>query len=429
MLTCFGPALQSCCAGLHRRQFLRLGALGLGGLTLPDLLRGRAAAKQPASRRSVIMICQFGGPSHLDTYDPKPDAPTDIRGEFKSIQTKVPELRVCDLMPKQAAIADKFTILKKLRMTGQDHYIPSEIMTGFLFNHISGKGVLRPAFGSVVSKFRNGGEGMPAYVSLRGGGGEDPQYLGNAHEPFVPKGPGLQNLALSKEVSLDRFGDRQQLLKTFDTLRRDVDDSGQLEGMDAFTAQAFDLVTSGQARDAFDLTKEPEPVRQKYGKASQYLMARRLAEAGVPVITLDADNAGWDTHSDNFNKLRPVLPRVDHGVSTLITDLFERGLDRDVLVVMWGEFGRSPKISADAGRDHWPEANYALFSGGGMPMGQVIGATDARGGRPTTRPYGPQNVLATIYRFLGIDPSMTFPDHSGRPVYLLDEREPIQELS
>ncbi|MBL8798994.1 MAG: DUF1501 domain-containing protein [Planctomycetia bacterium] len=428
MLTCLEKSVQLTCAGISRRQCLKLGALGLGGLTLPDLLRARAAAGQPASRKSVIMICQFGGPSHLDTYDPKPDAPADIRGEFKSIQTRVPELRICDLMPKQVAIADKFTILKKLQMTGQDHYLPSEIMTGYLFNHISGKGVLRPAFGSVVSRTRGSGN-LPAYVSLRGGEHEDPQYLGNAHEPFVPKGMGLQNLALSKEVSLERFGVRRELLKTFDTLRRDVEVRGQLEGMDAFTAQAFDLVTSGQARDAFDLAKEPEPVRQKYGKATQYLMARRLAEAGVPVITLDADSGGWDTHTDNFSKLRTMLPRVDHGLSTLITDLFERGLERDVLVVMWGEFGRSPKVSSDAGRDHWPEANYALFSGGGMPMGQVIGATDARGGRPTSRPYGPQNVLATIYRFLGVDPSMTFPDHSGRPVHLLDDREPIQELS
>lgn len=429
MLTCHGPALQSTCAGVNRRQFLKLGALGLGGLTLPDLLRARAAAKEPASRKSVIMVCQFGGPSHLDTYDPKPDAPADMRGEFKAIQTRVPELQVCDLLPKQAAIADKFTILKKLRMTGQDHYLPSEIMTGYLYNHLSRTGVLRPAFGSAVSKVYGGGRELPAYVSLRGGGEEEPQYLGNAHQPFVPRGPGLQNLSLSREVSLERVGDRQQLLKTFDTLRRDLEDSGQLQSMDAFTAQAFDLVTSGQARNAFDLTKEPEPIRQKYGKATNYLMARRLVEAGVPVVTLDADGGGWDTHSDNFKKLREMLPRVDHGLSTLITDLHDRGLDRDVLVVMWGEFGRSPKISADAGRDHWPEANCVLFSGGGMPMGQVIGATDARGERPTTTPYGPQNVLATIYQFLGIDPGLTFPDHSGRPVYLLDEREPIKELS
>ncbi|MGE3808816.1 MAG: sigma-70 family RNA polymerase sigma factor [Gemmataceae bacterium] len=189
------------------------------------------------------------------------------------------------------------------------------------------------------------------------------------------------------------------------------------------------LAEALKAARAIDLGREDPRVRDRYGKqAAAYLQARRLAEAGVPVITLDADQGGWDTHSDNFNKLRPMLPRVDHGLSTLIEDLHERGLDRDVLVVMWGEFGRSPKISSDAGRDHWPEANYALFAGGGMPMGQVIGGTDARGARPTTTPYGPQHVLATIYRFLGIDPEMTFPDHNGRPIYILDDRAPIKEL-
>jgi hypothetical protein len=429
MLTIQGSRGPKCCDGLSRRRFLQAGTLAVGGLTMADVLRGQAASSVPVRPRSVIMVCQFGGPSHHDTFDMKPDAPSDIRGEFKPIATKVPGLQICELLPRLAQLADKFTLVKKLKMIGQDHYLPSEIMTGYLYNHLSRTGELRPAFGSVVSRVR-ASKDLPAYVSLRGGGeNEDPQYLGAAHGPFVPRGPGLQNLSLTQGLTLSQLDERKSLLRSFDSLSRAIDQSREIDAMDKFTGQALEIITSSKVRDAFDVSKEEPRLRDRYGKsAAPYLQARRLAEAGVPVITLDADQGGWDTHQDNFNKLKPMLPRVDHGLSTLIQDIHERGLERDVLVIMWGEFGRSPKISNDAGRDHWPEANVALFAGGGMPMGEVIGATDAKGARPTTTPYGPQNVLATIYRFLGIDPSMTFLDHNGRPVYVLDDREPIKEL-
>jgi hypothetical protein len=290
---------------------------------------------------------------------------------------------------------------------------------------------------------------MPPHVCLRGQqiDPEVPWYLGKGYEPFSPPldSAGLplltkMSLTLSKEMPAERLGDRLSLLRGFDDMRRDLDASGALAGVDAFTAQALDMITSPRVRNAFDFLREPDRVRNRYGDdpygpnralAMKFLIARRLVEAGVSVVSLDAFS--WDTHSDNFPICRRQLPLLDQMLSALVSDLSDRGLDRDVVVVMWGEFGRSPKIyfepgKKSAGRDHHGPANFVLFAGGGLKMGQVIGATDARGERPKGAPYRPQNVLATLYRVLGIDPETTIPDHNGRPVYLLDEREPIAEL-
>jgi uncharacterized protein (DUF1501 family) len=242
-------------------------------------------------------------------------------------------------------------------------------------------------------------------------------------------------------MTLEKLTDRKQLLRSFDTLRRDLDDvRGSLAGMDAFTAQALDMITTGKARDAFDLNREPDRVRQKYGRGSEYLLARRLVEAGVPVVTLTPQNHGvaqkcngqWDHHDHIFECLRVVLPQLDRSIHALITDLHERGLDKDVGVVVWGEMGRTPRVGTQrgtvGGRDHWPQSGFALLAGGGLNTGQVVGATDLRGERPKGIPYTPQNVLATLYHVLGIDPVTTLPDHTGRPIYLLDDREKVAEL-
>jgi hypothetical protein len=357
----------------------------------------------------------------MDTYDLKPDAPKEFRGEFNPIRTNVPGVGICELMPRQAGIMDKLAILRGVR-TVDDH---SAIMmtTGFE------RRAMRPAFGSIVSRVKGSPNGMPPYVSLMGGSGssENPQYAGVAHRPFVPSGPGLANLTLVSGVSAGRLEDRKQLLGAFDTIRRDMDAGGSMAGMDAFNARALEMVTSAKARQAFDTASEPDKVKAKYGRDNtQFLQARRLVEAGVQVVTLAT--GGWDTHGDNFNAMRRQLPRVDQGVHALVTDLYERGLDKDVCVVMWGEFGRTPRINNGQGRDHWPYAGNCLIAGGGLKMGQVVGETDARGERAKGTPITPQNILSTIYHALGVNPGMTIPDGFGRPMYLLEDRAPVAEL-
>jgi hypothetical protein len=426
------------CDGLSRRAFLKVGALGVGGLTLADLLRLRAEAASGAGspKKAVIMIYLNGGPSHVDLYDMKPEAPVEIRGELKPSRTNVPGFDLCELMPLQAQIADKLAVIRNMRFQQQGH-TPPELFTGFLRGN-------RPSIGSVVSKLRSDAgvrAPIPPYVYLGDANYVGhPGFLGKAHEAYIP-GEKAANLGLARNMTPERLTDRRQLLRSFDSLRRDVEDSrGGLTGHDAFTAQALEMITSNKARDAFDVSKEPDKVREKYGKGVEVLQARRLAEAGVPVVTLTPRNHNpgpmcngeWDHHDHIFRCLRAVLPQLDRSIWALVTDLHERGLDRDVAVVVWGEMGRTPRVGTQrgttAGRDHWPQAGFALMAGGGLQMGQVIGATDSRGEAPKGKAYTPQNVLATLYHVLGIDPATTLPDHQGRPVYLLDDREPVAEL-
>jgi uncharacterized protein (DUF1501 family) len=442
------------CTGLTRRGFLKVGGLGLGGLTLADLLqlRARAAAGRQSGTKAVIYVYLWGGPSHIDTYDMKPDAPVEYRGEFKPIRTNVPGFDICELMPLQAKIADKLALVRNLKFNPNFHD-PVELFSGFKKPTETGVAA-RPDFGSVVSKLRGGSrrQELPAYVALDKKAGYEyrngPAYLGLAHKAFVP-GEKLEGLALPRGVTLERLHDRQVLLRSFDQLRRDLDQH-TMEGVDAFTAQALEMVTNPRAREAFDVSREPLPVREKYGEgeAIRLLQARRLVEAGVPVVTLtfggtvpasvcnnNTSSYSWDTHFAGFPCLRAKLPRLDQAVHALITDLHDRGLDRDVLVIIGGEMGRFPQVgkggcgASPDGRGHWVHAGFSLLSGGGLQMGQVVGRTDARAERPVGKPYTPQNLLATLYRFLGIDlAATTLPDHSGRPMYLLDDCEPIQEL-
>ncbi len=425
MLTLWGGR-QRFCDGISRRSFLQIGAFG-AGLTLAGLLRGRAHAQggpAPTAGKSAIMIYLPGGPSHLDMYDLKPEAPVEIRGEFKPIATNVPGIQVCELMPRQARMMDRLAILRTV--VAVEEHSDSLVMTGY--SESRNRAAHHPSFGAVVSKLRGaGGNDVPPFVSLRGMTvGTEPGYLGVAHRPFTPDGPGLQNLRLANGVDAPRLDDRKRLLAGFDNLRRDLDASGNMKGMDSFTTRAFDMVASGAVRRALDLTREDPRVRDRYRGVEQFLTARRLIEAGAGCVTLAI--GGWDTHGQNFQILRQQLPQVDRGLTNLLQDLNDRGLDKDVVTVMWGEFGRTPKINGGAGRDHWAPVMSALVAGGGLKMGQVVGSTNSRAEIPRDRPLTVSQVLSTLYLALGIDPSQTFPDGSGRPMYILDDRQPVSEL-
>jgi hypothetical protein len=388
-------------------------------------LRASANATSSLNGKSAIMIYLPGGPSHMDMYDLKPDAPKEFRGEFKPIPTNVPGVQICELMPLQARMWDKLAVIRSI--VSVDEHSDSVVMTGYSENE--NRNAHHPSFGAVMSKLRAGGSSdIPPFVSLRGSTvGTEPGYLGVGHRPFTPDGPGLQNLRLAGGVDAVRMEHRKTLLAGFDSVRRDIDATGTMKGLDSFAVRAFDMVASGAVRKALDLSHEEPRIRDRYKGAEQFLTARRLIEAGVGCVTLAIGS--WDTHGSNFKTLRQQLPRVDQGIANLIQDLHDRGMDKDVVTVMWGEFGRTPKINnQDGGRDHWSPLMSALVAGGGLKMGQAIGASSARGEYPKDRPLRAPQVLSTIYRALGIDPAMTFPNGSGRPMYILDDREPVTEL-
>jgi hypothetical protein len=332
---------------------------------------------------------------------------------------------MCEHMPLQARMWDKLAVVRSV--ISVDEHSDSLVMTGYPENQ--NRQAHHPSFGAVMSRLRGtSSSDVPPFISLRGMSiGLEPGYLGVAHRAFTPSGPGLQNLSLPSGVNFDRVEDRKSLLAGFDTVRREIDASGTMKGLDAFTTRAFDMVASGKIRKALDLNREEPRSRDRYKGIEQFLTARRLIEAGAGCVTLSI--GGWDTHGSNFKTLKKQLPQVDRGVASLIQDLHDRGMNNDVVTVMWGEFGRTPKINgSDAGRDHWGPVMSALVAGGGLKMGQAIGSTSSRGEYPKDQPYRASQVLSTIYRAVGIDPSLTFPNGSGRPMYILDDREPVAEL-
>jgi hypothetical protein len=357
-------------------------------------------------------------------YDLKPEAPAEYRGEFNPIPTNVPGVQICELFPMQARMWDKLAVVRSV--VSVDEHSDSLVMTGYResINRVAG----HPSIGAVISKMRSHADNdIPPFVSLRGMSiGTEPGYLGKSHRPFTPNGPGLDNLRLSNGMSLARLEDRKNLLASFDTVRRDIDASGTMSGLDSYTSRAFDMIVSGRVRQALDLTKEEPRVRDQYKGIEGFLTARRLIEAGVGCVTLAY--GGWDTHGQNFQTLRRQLPAVDRGIANLISDLHDRGMENDVVTVMWGEFGRTPKINNGAGRDHWAPVMSALIAGGGLKMGQAVGTSSARGEYPKDRPYRVSQVLASVYRAIGIDPALTFTNGSGRPMYILDDRDPVTEL-
>ncbi len=422
MITLWGNQ-QPFCDGVSRRNFLQIGAFG-AGLTLAGLLQARE--RSATSNKAAIMIYLPGGPSHMDMYDLKPDAPKEYKGEFNPIATNVPGCNICEHFPLQAKMWDKLAAIRSI--VSVDEHSDSLVTTGYSENN--NRVANHPSFGAVVSKLRGGEAGdIPPFVSLRGmSRGTEPGYLGIAHRPFTPEGPGIRNLKLAGGVDETRMDDRKALISAFDGMRRDVDASGTMKGMDTFTTRAFDMVASGAVRKALDLTREEPRSRDRYKGIEQFLRARRLVEAGVGCVTLSI--GGWDTHGANFRTLKRQLPQVDRGVSALIQDLHDRGMDKDVVTVMWGEFGRTPRInnSDGGGRDHWSPVMSAMIAGGGLKMGQMIGSSSARGEYPKDRKVTVPQVLSTIYRAMGIDPARTFNNGSGRPMHILDDREPVKEL-
>lgn len=435
------------CDGITRRDALRVGALSVGGLTLPGLLRAEAAAGRGSSRKSVIMIYMCGAPSHQDMYDLKMEAPAEIRGEFLPVATSVPGLEICEHMPRMARIMDKCVPLRSVVGSPNGAHDSFICYTGRTTQNQPAGGW--PSLGSVTSKRLGPRTGaVPAFVGLSPDAGHPPYgspglpgFLGVAHAAFRPSGPSRQDMVLDG-IDTSRLGLRRQLLAGLDNLRREADATGTLEGMDALTQQAFAILTSSSLAEALDVSREPASVRERYGQGDpknfgdgaprnleHFLMARRLVEAGARVVTLNFGR--WDFHSNNFGGLRDThLPQFDQGLSALIEDLHERGLADEVAVVAWGEFGRTPRINKDAGRDHWPAVGGALLAGGGFRGGQVIGATDRLGAEVADRPVHFGEVLATLYQHLGIDPhTLQLPDLSGRPQNLLDHPRPLPELA
>jgi hypothetical protein len=429
-----------------RRHALKVGVLALGGLSLPELLRRRALAAEsnaPATvgssrRTSVIFVELAGGPTHFETYDPKPDAPEEYRGPLGSVPTTLAGERFSELMVEQAKIADKLAVIRSVTHSSSSHGTSAHLtQTGYYLRDPQRRENDMPCAGSITARMRGANDGgLPAFVSIpqamRFGG---PAYLGKQFGPFRTESDpasekfSVNNLALTTGLDIDRLDDRRSLLTAFDNQRRVLDTQGVAESIDQFTREAYEMVAGGKARAAFDIAAEDPRTRDRYGRNSSgqgMLLARRLVEAGVTFVTVRV--GGWDDHTQIKSAMEKKGPDYDRGIAALVSDLHERGLDRDVLVVAMGEFGRTPRVNKSAGRDHWGSVMSVLLAGGGLRMGQIIGSSSEKGEVPQDRPYRPENVLATIYRHLGIDPAQSFLDFSGRPRYILENRGVIQEL-
>lgn len=463
-----------CPGPMQRREFLAAGMLGVGGgLTLPDLFRLQAKAEETgrgaAPETSVIFVWLPGGPPHLDMYDMKPNVSSDYRGAFKPIATKVPGLDVCELMPRHAAIADKFTVIRSVAHTFADHGGGHKrMMTGRIPATPTETINDAPATGSIVAKCRESiDNGLPNYVSMNPGGrindvfAQGPAYLGQAYLPFNvegdPSSPSftVPNIAPSAGVT-GRVDDRMRLLGSLDRIQRQIDAGRVMESVDRYQQRAVSMLLSDRAKKAFDLSSEPDAIRDRYGRhcwGQRALLARRLVEAGVSFVTVIMENPyqsgvpflkqgvyNWDSHAVNchiWDDLQVRLPIYDQAVTALIEDLYQRGLDRRTLLLVTGEFGRTPRLEntvgsqtgvKQPGRDHWPQAMSFIMAGGGMRTGQIVGSTNSKGEHPADRPLTPNDLWATVYRHLGINYNDSFPDHRGRPMPILPFGEPIAEL-
>jgi len=443
------------CDGRSRRSFLQVGIAGMGSLGLPALLRAKEASNASNRNTSVILLWLDGGPSHHDTYDPKPEAPREYAGIWNPIRTNVPGMDLCELLPRHATIADRFSVIRSLHHGTGDHFTGGHWM-------LTGRGGVSggqtdgryPFFGGIATKVTGARQsGMPANVAIPHAmsigirpGYFGANYLGIENDPFQTGGDPnadnfkVQNLNLTKDITIKRLEDRRFLQTHFDHLQRNADQSGALDAMDRFDAQAFDLVTGSKARSAFDISQENNETRERYGRnpwGQSTLLARRLVEAGSTFVTCHF--GGWDTHWDHQQRMESYLPRVDAAVHGLFTDLEERGLLDEVLVVVMGEFSRTPRMNdggnggaplskGTPGRDHWGNAISVLMGGGGIRGGQVIGSTNRLGEVPQDRPLRPGDVHHTIFHVLGVDPHIAFEDHSGRPVPAIDHGALIEEL-
>ena len=434
------------CDSIPRRSFLRIGGLAMGGLSLPELLRAESQAGIGKSHKAVIMVYLNGGPPHQDMVDLKPDAPREFRGEFSPIKTNIPGLDLCELMPRTARIMDKFAVIRSLVGSNAGHS-SYQCVTGRSRRNPAPGGW--PELGSILWKLKGPvNESVPPAIDLvmkmahKPYNLPGPGFLGNSFAPFKPSEDSKSDMVLN--IDHTRFGGRRGLLASLDQFRRGVDRNGIPNHIDPFTKQAMEVLTSSHLVDALDLEKEDPRVRERYGKddpkvlsigqlgyqgiVSKFLLARRCVEAGARCVTVSF--ADFDWHGGNFSRGRKVLPLFDHGISALVEDLHQRGLEEDVSVVIWGEFGRTPRVNKSAGRDHWPQVAFAMLAGGGLRTGQVIGSTNRLAEYADSRPVHFQEVFATLYQKLGIDVSTaTLTDLSGRPRYLLDPgHEPLREL-
>lgn len=447
---------RSFCDGMNRREFIKVGGMAAGGLSLSQVLELEAASGtgSSGSGKSIINIFLPGGPSHIDMFDMKPDAPKEVRGEFKPISTNVPGIQICELFPRLAKMADKYSIIRSI-CDSEGLHDGYQCMTGRTRREAATAPPGGwPSFGSWVSRLQGPRDGVPANVSLvyptrhrfwgePGTGG----FIGVEHGPIalVDKDPNARAKNMSVEgLSIDRLADREGLRAALDNFKRSADRTGQMKGIDSFHQQALNILSGGGLAAALDLTREKSGILDRYGvndpsyqrdgapkMIRNFLIARRLVEAGVRVVSLNYSR--WDWHGGdgmNFPRSREEFPLLDQGLSALITDLHERGLEKDVSVVVWGEFGRTPRINAKNSRDHWPKTSFAMLFGGGMKTGQIIGATDRIGGEIIERPVRFQEVFATLYQNIGIDlKTATVKDNQGRPHFLVDPGVlPIREL-
>ena len=469
---CSGPVSRSRGDRANRRELLRIGLTGFSSLSLPALYRLKAEAGTTTNEATaIILVWLRGGASHLETFDPKPDAPSEYRGPYAPIDTNVPGIRISELLPRLARISDRYALLRSVAHNAGGHPAGSLRVLCDDPDRADKPAPVHPDWMSVAHHLRHdSARAIPNYVSVNAVDRYDnfqiagPAYLGRSYEPFKvtgdPSRPDFEvpNIGLKDQAAVLRFRERMRLKKSFDGIRRDIDRSGDLRAVDDFEGQALNLLTDSNARKAFDLNAEHGRVRDRYGRnawGQQCLMARRLVEAGVEIVATEFDGplcgrvANWDDHAVNhhvFDAIKFRAPVFDQAISALIEDLYDRGLDRRVLVVVTGEFGRTPRISHVAssgggvasgakgtvqpGRDHWPRANSMLFAGGGIRTGQVIGATDPRGEDPVDRRVSPGDFLATIYRHLGIDfEHATVLDFAGRPTPILRAGRPIPELT
>jgi uncharacterized protein DUF1501 len=451
MLTLWGPGGHTrYCDGRSRRSFLKIGGLAMGGLSLPGLLQAetRGVSRSPSgvarsSHKSVIMIYLSGGAPHQDTFDLKPEAPDGIRGEFKPIATRLPGVQIGEMLPRIAGVMDKVAVIRSI-VGLRDEHSSFQNVTGYPMGQSQREG--KPSFGSVIARAQGAVDPVvPPFIDLfpvmqhKPYNSPGPGFLGHPYKASRMEGDDLALLTPPANVPPPRFDRRRALLGQFDQFRRQVDNA-ETGGMDDVYRRAFDVLTSDKVARALDVSREDPRLRDRYGIGSstplgdaapmwndQFLVARRLVEAGARCVTVAY--GFWDTHGGNFPWLRQHLPLFDQGISALVEDIHARGLDRDVTVVVWGEFGRSPKINKAAGRDHWARVNSALLFGGGMKVGQVIGSTDKLGGSAASRPVHYQDVLATIYHNMGIDPHAFIQDKADRPVSILPSTaEPIHEL-
>ena len=487
MLNILGPQSRFC-DGLSRRSFLSIGSLAMGGIGLREVLASESAAGVSRPHKATIMILLPGGPPHQDMVDLKPTAPSEIRGPFQPIRTNVPGIDLGETMPRTAAIMDKMAIVRSLYGGLNDHNVHINL-TGWETHPQMGDSPHRPGFpiggwpslGAVVSKVSGPvTQALPAFISLSPPNAESTTraslnqsgFLGIGHAGFetnrrkrddivYKSGVSKEQVAADAEtaaditlkgITLDRLGDRKRLLGSFDRFRREADARGVMDGMDTITRQAFGILTSSKLADALDFRQEPAELVRRYGISDaatpvhggpellkQFLVATRLVEAGCRCVTLafsqwplermSRGGFNWDWHKENFQNVRATVPMLDLGLSAMVEDLHARGLAEDVSVVVWGEFGRTPRINQNAGRDHWPNANMCILAGGGMRTGQVIGSTNRLGEVPKDRPVHYREVFATLYRNMGIDPeTLTLNDLRGRPQYVADQRKPIGEL-